>query len=96
MNQFVERKGFKIESTLPKKKKTKENKSKSKVVEHVHIIDDDAPIPWDATTPTTTASKTKRIQPDPMDNDELVSVEDDPVIVGKIITNNHRSITNPL
>ena len=90
MSQLVERKGFKIESTIPKQKKPKEKKSKAKVVEHVHIIDDDAPIPWDTTTPTTTTKISKKITPaaianasDSMVNDEIISAEDAPVIVGK-------------
>lgn len=71
MSEVVERKGFKIESTLPSKKKTKEKKSKSKTLEHVNIIDDDAPIPWKATTELETIADT-----------EIVSVEDAPVVVG--------------
>jgi len=71
MTQLVQRKGFKIESTLPQKKKTKEKKLKSKVIEHVQIIDDDAPIPW-ATT----------IVPEPKIEEEIVSYEDAPVVVG--------------
>jgi hypothetical protein len=98
MNQAVERKGFKIESISSQKKKTKEKKSKSKVIEHVQIIDDDALIPWDSTTPTPapTISKTKRNQIDPTDNDEIISVEDAPVIVGKVIISNNSSIINSL
>ena len=105
MNPLVERKGYKIETTLSEKKKTKEKKSKPKPTEHVHIIDDDALIPWgETTTPTTTTvttkstkpSKTKQKQPDPADDDEFVSAEDAPVVVGKIIENNSRIIMNPL
>jgi pre-mRNA-splicing factor CWC26 len=73
MSQLAKRKGFKIESTTTKEKKTKEKKSKPKGVEHVHIIDDDAPIPWDTITIN---------EPQPVVNDEIVSVEDDPVVVG--------------
>jgi hypothetical protein len=72
MTQLVERKGFKIESTLPQKKKTKDKKLKSKVIEHVQIIDDDAPIPWAATTIVT----------EPKVEEEIVSYEDAPVVVG--------------
>jgi hypothetical protein len=72
MTQLVQRKGFKIESTLPQKKKTKEKKLKSKVIEHVQIIDDDAPIPWAATTIVT----------EPKVEEEIVSYEDAPVVVG--------------
>jgi hypothetical protein len=75
MNPLVERKGFKIESTISQKKKAKDKKPKG--VEHVHIIDDDAPVPWTAPTMTTT------IQPDAIINDDIVSVEDAPVVVGK-------------
>jgi hypothetical protein len=74
MNPLVERKGFKLEAVgAPKKKK--EKKSKSKDVGHVHIIDDDAPVPFGTTTTTTTA-------PDTILNDEIATVEDDPVVVG--------------
>jgi len=72
MSELVQRKGFKIEPILPQKKKTKDKKSKSKGVEHVRIIDDDAPIPW---------STTKELET-PV-NEEIVSVEDDPVVVGR-------------
>lgn len=82
MNPLVERKGFKIESTLPQKKKTKEKKSKSKPVEHVQIIDDDAPIPWSTTT-TATTTKTAA-ESVPIIPDEIISADDAPVIVGKI------------
>lgn len=74
MSSLVERKGFKIESTVPQKKKTKEKKTKPKPVEHVRIIDDDAPIPWNATIE----------QPVPVAHEEIISVDDAPVIVGKI------------
>lgn len=87
MNPLVEREGFRIESTVPKKKKTKEKKAKSKGVEHVQIIDDDAPIPWNPVSATTTSaipkSKPKPNQLESMINDEIVSAEDAPVIVGK-------------
>ena len=70
MQQLSERKGFKIESTLPQKKKKKETKAKP--VEHVRIIDDDVLIPYAATQ-----------QPLVIVNDEIVSIEDDPVVVGE-------------
>ncbi|CAF0805432.1 unnamed protein product [Adineta steineri] len=73
MSQLVERKGFKIESTLPQKKKTKDKKAKPKVVEHVQIIDDDAPIPWHTVTETA-----------PIHEQEIISVEDAPIVVGII------------
>jgi len=89
MSQLVERKGFKIESTLSeKKKKDKKSKSKSKGIEHVHIIDDDAPIPWGTTTTTTT------IEPDPIVNDDIVSFEDAPVVVGKNFLMKNKSFIN--
>jgi hypothetical protein len=72
MSELVQRKGFKIEPILPQKKKTKDKKSKSKGVEHVRIIDDDAPIPWSTTK-----------EPETAVNEEIVSVEDDPVVVGR-------------
>lgn len=85
MNPLVEREGFRIESTVPQKKK----KVKSKGVEHIQIIDDDAPIPWNSvpatTTSTKTKTKTKTNQLESMINDEILSVEDAPVIVGKKI-----------
>ncbi|CAF2705514.1 unnamed protein product [Rotaria sp. Silwood2] len=71
MSELVERKGIKIESTATLKKKTKEKKSKSKDLEHVRIIDDDAPVPWGTTT-----------EPDTIANDEIVSIEDAPVVIG--------------
>ena len=71
MSQLVERKGFKIESTLPKKKKNKEKKIKP--VEQVKIIDDDAPIPWNSKKSSAVAA-----------DDELASFEDAPVVVGKM------------
>ena len=71
MQQLSERKGFKIESTLPQKKK-KKKETKAKPVEHVRIIDDDVLIPYAATQ-----------QPLVIVNDEIVSIEDDPVVVGK-------------
>jgi len=74
MSQLVERKGFKIEPILPQKKKTKEKKPKSKGIEHVRIIDDDAPIPW-----TTTKELETPV------NEEIVSVEDDPVLLVGIV-----------
>jgi hypothetical protein len=85
MSQLAKRKGFKIESTTTKEKKTKEKKSKPKGVEHVHIIDDDAPIPWDTTTIN---------EPQPVVNDEIVSVEDDPVVVGKIFLIKYKYLMN--
>jgi len=91
MSQLVERKGFKIEAISSKKKKNKEKKTKSNVVQHVHIIDDDAPIPWnEPTTTTTTTTKQKsnalaqRLS-EQIANDEFISAEDAPVIVGKNI-----------
>ena len=44
----------------------------------IRIIDDDAPVPvpWSTTTTTTN-------EPDPVVNDEIVSVEDAPVVVGR-------------
>lgn len=71
MSKLVEREGFKIESVIPTKKKTKDKKHKSKDVGHVKIIDDDAPVPWGTTTETEVAA-----------TDEIVSVEDAPIVVG--------------
>ena len=89
MSQLVERKGFKIEAISSKKKKNKEKKIKSNVVQHVHIIDDDAPIPWnEPTTTTTTKQKSNALAQrlsEQIANDEFISAEDAPVIVGKNI-----------
>jgi hypothetical protein len=74
MSQLAKRKGFKIESIVKEKKKTKDSKSKSKGIEHVRIIDDDAPIPWSTTK-----------EPDKVVNDEIVSFEDAPIVVGRKI-----------
>lgn len=77
MSQLAERKGFKIESTLPStKKKNKEKKAKPKGPEHVRIIDDDAPIPWG----TTKQPIAKVVE------EEIISTEDAPVIVGKCLS----------
>ncbi|CAF4515930.1 unnamed protein product [Rotaria socialis] len=75
MNQLADRKGFKIESTLQPKKKSKDKKSKSKSNDpgHVRIIDDDAPVPWGAT------EKLEIIA-----DNEIVSFEDAPTVVGVI------------
>ena len=70
MNSLLEREGYRIESIVPAKKKTKEKKIKR--VEHVKIIDDDAPIPWSA------KKETEKVV-----SEEIISVEDDPVVVGK-------------
>ena len=72
MSKLVERKGFKIESTLPKKKKHKEKKIQP--LEQVRIIDDDAPIPWNAPTNAKAVAEA---------DEELVSFEDAPVVVGE-------------
>lgn len=93
MNRLVEREGFRIESTLSQKKKSKEKKAKSKGPEQLHIIDDDAPIPWNpasATTTTTTTTKAKaKVNPlESMIQDEILSAEDAPVIVGKCVKMN--------
>jgi hypothetical protein len=71
MSQLVKRKGFKIESIGPEKKKKKDKNPKTKDVGHVHIIDDDAPVPFGAIT-----------EPDIIPKDEIVSIEDDPIVVG--------------
>lgn len=78
MSQLFERKGFKIESTLPKQKKIKDKQTKSKGTEHVQIIDDDAPIPWGQTIEPAPAPAPKA----EAEEDELVSFEDAPVVVG--------------
>ena len=102
MNPLVEREGFRIVTTVPQKKKTKEKKAKSKGVEHVQIIDDDAPIPWNPvsataiTTSTKTKSKTKPNQLESMINDEIISAEDAPVIVGKKLKIYQRHSDNSL
>ena len=71
MSKLVERKGFKLESAVPKKKK-KHKEKKSQAVEQVRIIDDDAPIPWNAPSNAAAAA-----------DEELASFEDAPVVVGK-------------
>ncbi|CAF3731612.1 unnamed protein product [Rotaria sordida] len=73
MTELVERKGFKIESTTTLKKKKKDKKAKSKDPGHVRIVDDDAPVPW------STATESGIIA-----DDEIVSFEDTPVIVGVV------------
>ena len=71
MARLLEREGYRIESTVPSKKKTKEKKIKR--VEHVKIIDDDAPIPWSA-----------KKEVEKVISEDIISVEDDPVVVGTV------------
>ena len=66
MSQLAECKSLKIESIAPKKQK-----SKKKDIGHVQIIDDDAPISWDTTAESETIA-----------DNEIVSFEDAPVVVG--------------
>jgi hypothetical protein len=81
MNPLVERKGFKLESIAPRKKKVKEKATKP--IEHVKIIDDDAPVLWQATP-----------EPRNIVDDDIVSFDDAPVIVGRRCVVSHVEHSN--